>query len=232
VCGQKNDAKEALQLLLTAQREFAAEHPDIQLRTKITEGLVYHESGDYRRARKAGDELEEMLKLSLARPDTGTCLELATLLFAVGVKDAPVELLCYVIRNNHDNPLLLDEVQSIFDKARMGEEGQALIRSSKKEAADLMNQGVLLWKTGKLAQAVEWMRNARKSVPNNQRILFNAAQIMVSHLQQHGYDDAMYLEACDVLHHVDRLLPGQQRFAQLMEQLTQLQPAAAVDAVA
>lgn len=226
VCGQKNDPKEALQLLLTAQREFAHEHPDIQLRAKITEGLVYHESGDYRRARKAGDELEAMLQASAERPDTATCLELATLLFAVGVKDAPAELLCYVIRNNHDNPLLLDEVQQIFEKARMGEEGMAYIRSAKKEAADLMNQGVLLWKTGKLAEAVEWMRNARKAVPNNQRILFNAAQIMVSHMQQHGHDEALWAEACEVLHHVDHLLPGQQRFAQLMEQLAQLQPAA------
>jgi len=224
VCGQKNDPKEALQLLAAAQREFAGEHPDMQLRAKITEGLVYHESGDYRRARKAGDELEEILKLTMERPDTATCLELATLLFAVGVKEAPVELLCYVIRNNHDNPLLLEEVQAIFDKARMGEEGLALVRASKKEASDLMNQGVLLWKTGKLAEAVEWMRNARQAVPNNQRILFNAAQIMVSHMQQHGHDERLHAEACEVLHHVDRLLPGQQRFAQLIEQLAQLQP--------
>jgi tetratricopeptide (TPR) repeat protein len=235
VCGRKNDPKEALRLLAAAQREFAIEHPDLVLRTKITEGLVYHESGDYRRARKAGDELEEMLKLAPERPDTATCLELATLLFAVGVKDAPAELLCYVIRNNHDNPLLLDEVQAIFEKARMGDEGLALIHSSKKEAADLMNQGVLLWKTGKLAEAVEWMRKARKAVPNNQRILFNTAQIMVSHMQQHGTDVDMWNEAAEVLHHVDRLLPGQQRFAQLMEQLAQLQPAlegAGIDAVA
>jgi tetratricopeptide (TPR) repeat protein len=230
VCGQKNDQKEALQQLAAAQREFGQEQPDLQLRAKITEGLVYHESGDYRRARKAGDDLEAMLKLTPERPDIATCLELATLLFAVGVKDAPVELLCYVIRNNHDNPLLLDEVQAIFDKARLKEEGQDLIRSSKKEASDLMNQGVLLWKTGKLAEAVEWMRNARHAVPNNQRILFNAAQIMVSHMQQHGHDDRLSAEAHEVLHHVDRLLPGQQRFAQLMEQLAQLQPAAADDA--
>jgi tetratricopeptide (TPR) repeat protein len=226
VCGQKNDPKEALQLLLQVQREFAADYPDIALRSKITEGLVYHESGDYRRARKAGDELEALLNATEDRPDIPTCLELATLLFAVGVKDAPVELLCYVIRNNHDNPLLLDEVQQIFDKARLGDEGLEFIRASKKEATDLMNQGVLLWKTRKLKDAVEWMRQARKKVPNNQRILFNAAQILVSHLQQHGFDAPLSAEAYDVLHHVDRLLPGQQRFAQLMEQLAQLQPAA------
>jgi tetratricopeptide (TPR) repeat protein len=226
VCGQKNDPKEALQLLLQVQREFAADHPDIALRSKITEGLVYHESGDYRRARKAGDELEALLNATTDRPDIPTCMELATLLFAVGVKEAPVDLLCYVIRNNHDNPLLLDDVQKIFDKARLGDEGLELIRATKKEATDLMNQGVLLWKTGKLKAAVEWMRQARKKVPNNQRILFNAVQILVSHLQQHGYDAALSAEAYDVLHHVDRLLPGQQRFAQLMEQLAQLQPAA------
>jgi tetratricopeptide (TPR) repeat protein len=224
VCGQRNDTKEALHLLAAAQREFGADHPDLPLRAKITEGLVYHESGDFRRARKAGDALEALLNTSPERPDMATCLELATLLFAVGVKEAPVALLCYVIRNNHDNPLLLDEVQAIFDKARLSEEGMEYIRASRKEATDLMNQGVLLWKTGKVGEAVAWMRSARQQLPNNQRILFNAAQIMVSQLQ-HGYDAALSAEAYDVLHHVDHLLPGQQRFAQLMEQLALLQPA-------
>ncbi len=224
VCGLKNDPKEALVLLGVAQREFGAEHPDMPLRAKITEGLVYHESGDYRHARKAGDELETQLNARPERPDVPTCLEMATLLFAVGVKDAPVELLCYVARNNHDNAVLLDEVQAIFDKARMGEEGAALIRAAKKEASDLMNQGVLLWKTGKLGEAVAWMRTARTKLPNNQRILFNAAQVLVSHMKEKGYEELMAAEAHEVLAHVDQLQPGQQRFAQLMEQLAALVP--------
>jgi tetratricopeptide (TPR) repeat protein len=229
VCGLKNDPKEALQLLLTVQRDFGGDghlDPALLLRTKTTEGLVYHESGDYRRARKAGDELEELLRARTERPDVPTCMEMATLLFAVGVKEAPVELLCYVIRNNHDNALLLDEVQALFEKARIGEEGAALMRSSKMEAVDLMNQGVLLWKTGKLGEAVEWMRNARVALPNNLRILFNAAQILVSHLQQCGHDAALAAEARQVLQHIDRVQPGQQRFAQLMEQLALLAPSA------
>jgi tetratricopeptide (TPR) repeat protein len=229
VFGLKNDPKEALQLLLTVQRDFGGDgdlDPALLLRTKTTEGLVYHESGDYRRARKAGDELEELLRARAERPDVATCIEMATLLFAVGVKEAPVELLCYVIRNNHDNALLLDEVQALFEKARLGEEGAALMRSSKMEAVDLMNQGVLLWKTGKLGEAVEWMRNARVALPNNLRILFNAAQILISHLQQCGHDAALAAEARQVLQHIDRLQPGQQRFAQLMEQLALLTPSA------
>ena len=224
VCGLKNETKEALQLLLIAQREFSTDQ--IQLRAKITEGMVYHESGDFRRARRAGDELEELLAMTGERPDTPTCMEMATLLFAVGVKESPVELLCYVIKNNHDNTHLLDEVQGIFDKARMSDEGRALIKSSRKEASDMMNQGVLLWKTGKLGQAVVWMREARAALPNNMRILFNSAQILISHVQQQGYDETLAAEATGVLLHVDKVLPGQQRFAQLMEQLALLAAAA------
>jgi tetratricopeptide (TPR) repeat protein len=222
VCGMKNEPKEALLLLGHVQREFPT--GDVRLRAKITEGMVFHESGDYRRARKAGDEIEELLKLSPQRPDTATCLEMATLLFAVGVKEAPVALLCYVVRNNHDSLLLQDEVQQIFEKARMGEEGIELIRAAKKEASDMMNHGVLLWKTGKLDDAIAWMRNARAALPNNLRILFNAAQILVSAMQQHGYKIMLADEAIDVLMHVDRIQPGQQRFAQLMEQLALLTP--------
>ena len=223
VCGIKNEPKEALQWLLMAQREFATEL--IGLRAKITEGMVYHESGDYRRARKCGDELEQMLKEDSLRPDTPTCMDLATLLFAVGVKEAPVDLLCYVIKNNHDNQLLQDEVQKIFDKARMGEEGLELILGARKEASDLMNKGVLLWKTNKLNEAVEWMRAARLMLPTNLRILFNSAQIIISHLQQKGFERALSDEATEVLLAVDKIAPGQQRFAQLMEQLAALAPA-------
>jgi len=88
----------------------------------------------------------------------------------------------------------------------------------------MMNGGVVLWKSGKLPDAVKWMRTARERLPDNVRVLFNAVQILVSHMQQRGYEPELEQEARTVLEHVDRLQPGQQRFAQLMEQLGTLQP--------
>jgi tetratricopeptide (TPR) repeat protein len=231
VCGKKNDTKEAIRLLNAAVHQFGGDQ--VTLRAKITEGLVYHETGDFRRARKSGDELEAMLaEDSRQRPDTATCLDMATLLFAVGVKEAPVGLLCYIARNNHDNVPLMDEVQKIFDKARMGDEGVELIRSSRKEAADMMNKGVLLWKSDRLGEAIDWMRVARHALPHNMRILFNSAQILISRLQQTGYVRELADEAIEVLMHVDAIVPGQPRFAQLMEQLAMLAPVSGVVAAA
>lgn len=226
VCGLKNETKDALQLLLLAQREFGSgtEHEFMRLRAKITEGLVFHESGDGNNARRAGDELEAMLQQDPARPNSAICIEMATMLFAVGLKDTPGEVLCHVVRNNHDNTLLQDEIQKIFDKARLSEEGAVMIRTARKEAVDLMNQGVVLWKTGKLRDAVEWMRHARERLPDNVRVLFNAVQILVSHMQQRGYEAELELEARAILERVDKLQPGQGRFAQLMEQVNALLP--------
>ena len=225
VCGMKNEPKEAMTLLVAVQKEFHTEQ--VRLRAKITEGMVYHESGDYVRARRSGDELGELLAVTNERPPPPICLDMARLMFAVGVKEPPVILLSEMIRNNHDNELMLQEVQEIFEKARMGEEGASIIAASRKEASDLMNRGVLLWKTGKLPEAVEWMRNARKQLPTNLRVLFNCAQIMISFMQKHGYDPLLSDEAKDVLYQVDRLQPGQQRFAQLMEMLAELAQASA-----
>lgn len=232
VCGMKNETKDALQLLLLAQREFGTEHEFMRLRAKITEGLVFHESGDGRNARRAGDELEAMLQQDPARPNSAICVEMATMLFAVGLKETPSDVLCHVVRNNHDNTLLQDEIQKIFDKARLADEGALMIRNARKEAVDLMNQGVVLWKTGKLREAVEWMREARARVPDNVRVLFNAVQILVSHMQQRGHDTELELEARAILEWVDKLQPGQGRFAQLMEQVNACLPKPEPEAVA
>lgn len=225
VCGMKNNTKDALQLLLLAQREFGSEHEHMVLRAKITEGLIHHESGDFQAARRAGDELVAMLDADPRRPGTAICMELAALLFAVGIKGTPGEVLAHVVRNNHDNALLQDEVQKIFDKARLPDEGSAIIRAARKEAVELMNQGVVLWKTGKLGEAVKWMREVRARLPDNVRVLFNEVQILITRMQESGHDPVLHAEAREILEHVDKLQPGQQRFAQLMEQLASVQPA-------
>jgi len=222
VCGQKNEPKEALKLLATVQAEFNTE--EVRVRAKISEGLVYHECGDYVKARKSGDELGRLLRETAARPDPESCLEMARLLFAVGVKDAAADLLREVMKNNHDNDLLAADAQQIFDKARMSEAGAELINGARKEAGEIMDRGVMLWKGGQVAEAVDWMRNARKTLPSNVRILLNFSQIAIAAMRKNGYDAEMAVEANDSLILVDKIAPNQRRFAQLMEQLIDLTP--------
>lgn len=220
ICGQKNQPMEALDLLAAVQKEFDTE--EIRLRAKVTEGLVYHESGDWIRARKCGDELAQLLRDTSERPATDTCLDMARLLFAVGVKDPAVELLRDVMRNNHDNGPLAIEVQQIFDRARMSELGADIVKAARREANEMMDRGAMLWKSGKLADAVEWMRHARTALPSNVRVLFNCAHLLIAYMQQQGAQAEMLAEAKKILLHADKLAPNQRRFAQLQKQLAAL----------
>lgn len=220
LCGQKNEPFEALKLLAAVQNEFNT--PDVRLRSKIAEGMVYHESGDYVKARKSGDELGRLLASTTERPNAESCLEMARLMFAVGVKDAPVALLGELIKNNHDNDLLATDIQQIFDKARMSESGAELISTARKESVEVMDRGVILWKGGHLDEAIEWMRTARKNLPTNIRILLNFTHVLIASMQTNGYDPELAAEANEVLMVVDQLSPNLRRFAQLMEQLSAL----------
>lgn len=222
VCSLKREPEEALQLLAQVQREF--NNDQIRLRSKITEGLVHHENGDDNRARKSGTEIGMMLSHNPTLPAPSVCLDMARLLFAVGAKEAPVQLLTDLARNNHDNELLLDEIQRVFEQAKLGEQGLSIILDSRKQAADLMNRGVLLWKTEKLDDAVKWMRHARKLLPNNQRVLFNCAQIFISTMEKTGYNMVLAEETRDILQQIDRISPGQQRFATLTASLRAITP--------
>ena len=220
--GQKSQPMEALEVLANVRKEFDTE--EIRLRAKVTEGLVHHECGDWIRARKCGDELGQLLRDTSERPAADTCLDMARLLFAVGVKDLAVELLRDVMRNNHDNAPLALEVQQIFDKARMGEQGSEIVKAARREATEMMDRGAMLWKTGKLDEAVEWMRQARTALPSNVRVLFNCAHLLIAYMQQRSADPAMLAEARKMLLLADKLAPGQRRFAQLLKQLAALSP--------
>lgn len=230
VHGQKGNPGEALQLLATVQKEFAT--PMVQLQAKITEGLAYHEAGDWVKARKSADEMTRLWDELQVRPDVSTTLDVARLMFAVGVKDKPVELLCDLVRNNHDNDILAADVRLVLDQGRLGDQADDLIIKARKEATDMMNRGVLLWKEGKTQEAIDWMRHARNALPGNVRILFNCAHVLVSSMQKQGVDEVMASEVREILLQAEIMAPNQRRFAQLMTALEAMAPAPVAAAVA
>ncbi len=150
-------------------------------------------------------------------------MEAASLMLATGRRETAVELLQSVVRNNHDNRELLNQVQQVFVAANMAEEGAALVEASRQEAIELMNRGVLLAREGKIDEAVESMYQARAALPANVRVLFNFAYILITRMQQGNAPDTLRADARNALLQANRLAPGDKRFNQLMDALAKLQ---------
>jgi len=223
ICAGKRGDKESQLLLTNVQKMFDTD--SVRLRAQITEGLTYHDSGQWAKARQSADALGRMLQTAKEKPDAHLCLEMAELMFATGNKEAPVDLLQDVVKNNNENQALLADVQRVFDKGRMSEKGAELVAAWCNEAKDTMNKGVLLWKEGKLDEAADWLRNARKEWPNNTRFLMNLTHVLISCMQKTGYDPVLLDEARTSLLQAEKLEHDRKRFAKLMESLEALRVA-------
>lgn len=217
--GAKGDTEEALKTLASIGKEF--DRPEAHLKAKTTEGLLHLQAGNPEKAREAAHELGRMLEQADANTDSKVTLQMAELMLAAGEKEKAVELLKQQVKNAPDDGALLDQVQAVFAKAQMGQEGTELIEHSRREAVEMMNHGALLTRQGKLEEALEWMRRAREAMPSNVRVLFNYAHVAILEMQRRGADPALANEIRACLREANRLSPGDRRFAELMARLRQ-----------
>jgi predicted Zn-dependent protease len=220
LCGQKGDAREAMRLLATVQRLFDGE--DIRVRAKAAEGMIMLDSGERHKAGMIARELTEFLRHSAFLPCLSLSMDIARLQFAVGARDDAADLVYDIARNNYDNAVLLAQCQEMFDNARRTDMGQELLADARKEASELMNQGLLLWKSGQLDKAINWMRAARRQMPQNVRFLLNYGSILLAYIAKFGADSRHLDEARKIVAEVELLSPAHPRCQEMAAQLDAL----------
>ena len=148
---------------------------------------------------------------------------MAELLLVAGNRDKGLALLRTEVMNNPDDVRTVDAVQAIFRKAGLADEGSNLVETSRKEAGELMNAGILLARDGNYTDAIERMRAALERMPRNVRLLLNAAHIMLSYMERDGSQAALLRETKRNLLAANQLSPSEPRFVELMQRLEALQ---------
>ena len=213
----QGNSDEALRVLNMLDADFDDE--TIRFKSMIVKGLVHQQCGDSIKAGEVARELSERIKQLPQRLESAENLKIAQLFLNVGEKENAIILLEEEVKNNPENKKLLEQVKQIFVDAKMGEQGVELIENTSKSAIEQMNRGVLLVHEDKIEDAIIWMRNARKAMPTNARVLFNLAYVLIKRLKKMGTDAEIISEAREVLIEANRLSPGEKRFTQLMESL-------------
>ena len=216
-CSAKGNPGEALRVLDTLNKDFDDEAA--RFKSLIAKGIVHQQSGDPSKAREVAQELSERMKHLPQRLESAANMEMAQLFLDIGEKEMAVSLLQEEVKNNPENAEILERVKQAFVGAQMGEQGIALIESTRKSAIEQMNRGVLLADEGRIEDAIIWMRNAREAMPTNARVLLNLAYVLITRLKKTGTDAKVVSEARDALIEANRLEPGEKRFTQLMESL-------------
>ncbi|MDX9706081.1 MAG: response regulator, partial [Azospira sp.] len=219
-CAANDRPDEALRVLDQVDKTFDDE--TVHTHSLAVEGMVHQRAGNMTKAKEIAAKL--VSKTSAAEQvDPALALDAARLMLATGARDEAVALLQGEVRNAPENAALLGEVKAIFAAAAMGDEGAALVETSRQDAMEQMNRGVLLAREGRHDEAVAAMRAARQAMPRNVRVLLNLTHVIISALKAKGSDAQLVEEARSSLAAAQALSPGEVRHATLK---------AALDAVA
>lgn len=210
VLTDKKSPQDALNVLTQCKREFK-DNNEAALQTSIVESMVFQSIGDHARARSAANEAVRLKQSIGGAVDSALVMDMAKAMFQLGDKDAASELLKEVVKNNHDSPAVIAKVQSLFEEAKQGDEGAALIQSSKQDVIDINNQGVLLGREGKLDEAIALLRQAAKDLPNSETIMMNLCGLLLASIRKNGRSEALISEARNLLGRVQKLNPANKK---------------------
>lgn len=153
----------------------------------------------------------------LIPPDVA--FELAGPLMELGDKTTAAALLSSVVGNNHDHPELVARAQDIFTRAGLEEEGRQVVQAATREATEIMNRGVQLARDGRLEEALAMMRQARKKLPYNPRLLLNQAFLLIVGIERLGARQDWEREARECIETARRLKPDEKRVGELLAKM-------------
>ena len=218
VVNSRGNAQEALNILDQMHKVFDSDEAVLQ--AKSVECRIFADSGNNTQAKKSTAELLQLLE----RGEAGklgplTARDVAETLLILGETEIALQLLRTEVMNNPEDHANLEAVRQILRKQGLNDEGNKLVENSRREAIDMMNSSALLSRSGDFQSAVGKIRLALDKMPRNVRLLFNAAHIMLSHMEKNGADPQLLREVRRHLSSANTHAPGEARFSELMSRL-------------
>jgi tetratricopeptide (TPR) repeat protein len=140
----------------------------------------------------------------------------------LGNKDKACKILKDVVKSNHENAELSSQVQAVFAKEHLEEEGLALINASLKEVIDINNQGVILAKKGEFSKGLTLLRAAVNELPNSEAMIINLCGLLIAQMSKEGYKAVLAAEARVLLDRVHSLNPSNKKYYSYALVLTRL----------
>lgn len=221
VLTDKDSPEEALKVLSRSRGEFK-DDSEATLQVAVIESMAYQKMGQSEKAELAIAEAGKLMEGLTSDIGTDITMDMAKVLFQLGEKDKACSLLESVVKNNHENLGIINQVEAVFEKAELGLEGNSLIKKSTQEVIDINNQGVLLAKEGKFEEGIKLLREALQTLPNNGPIITNLCGMLIGLMKKNGKDDRLIYEAREHLEHVRKINPTDKKYHEYINALSQL----------
>jgi tetratricopeptide (TPR) repeat protein len=191
---QRDAPDEGLGVLNDALKVFP-NSSDARLHVSVTESYVYKKMHKEKEAQQAMAEAQKLAQELDGKISTEIMLDLAKAHIIMGEEDKGTEIIKHIVRGNHDNDEMLDNVRLVFKETGMADRGENIIEVAREEIIQLNNEGVKLAQDGKLAKAIIYFEKAAAQLPENKIINANAAQVLMLYMKENGVNEQQLFSA-------------------------------------
>ncbi len=182
-CVEQGKVKEALTAVKEMGQHFTAS-PELNARQAAVECLVQTKAGNKEAAKAALERALAVQGSSTLAP--AAALEVANACFVSGDSEKAKAIIQAVAEDHHENESVLTAAQSVFHAAGLGDEGAALLESTKRNMIRLNNEAVTLARGGELEKAISMLQSAADRLTNNAQVSINAALALLMDSQRNG----------------------------------------------
>ncbi len=210
----KSSTKDALATLSKLRSDYGKDN-EASLHAAIAESLIMKNLGRESDAKKAFQEASTLFEAANNKISKELAMDMANTCIAYGDKDRGLGILRDLVKNHHEDKDVVAQVQDVFGAAGLADEGRELINAAIREVVELNNKGTQLAKEGRLEEAISLLEKAVETMPDNDTINLNIANVMMMHMKANGKSDTYMYKVRLYLEHVRNSDPGNDKLEKL-----------------
>ena len=221
VLTDKDSPQEAMKILNQCIGEFEGA-PEAAMNAAVVQSMIHQKMGQPEEAKLALKEAERLMDTLSGNAEADVKMDMAKVLLQLGEKDKAYGLLESVVKNNHENMGVINQVEAVFESEGLGSEGKGLIKKFTEEIIEINDKGVLLAREEKFEEGIKLLREALQQLPNNVLFITNLCGMLIGLMMKKGKDDRLIGEIGKHLEHVREIDPNNKKYYVYINALSRL----------
>jgi CheY-like chemotaxis protein len=219
---RKGSNIEALKHLGKMKKEFRRASPPKRMKALVSEVILYHELAK-------SDETKQSLHAIISAFDSSPhlltsqdALQLAKICYQHKMNDEGDIFIAHVVRNNHDNQKMLDELASSLSSIDNYDVAN-IITNTRNEVIALNNKGVELATNGQIEDSISLFAQAASAMPENDSVNLNASQSLIMYMNKNGASADILRDVMNYLSRISKKVSRSEKHQKLLNQYRKLQ---------
>lgn len=179
---KNKDTKQALKILDNMRQEYA-NSPEAELRATTLETELYKQMGEEKLSQEAFAKAQNLSEALGKNIPKDLQLDLVKASFLNENVENADKILETLIKNHIDDDEFMDDIRKMQNSVGRADHTEELMQKAKKELIDINNEGVSLYKQGKLQEAMGLLEQAAARLPHNKTIVLNMVRIALHDLK-------------------------------------------------